>query len=35
MRRMALLKVRDDEIFSQVIKEVEVDHIQKIGDIHH
>lgn len=32
---MALLKVRDDEIFSQVLKEVEVDYEQQRGDINH
>ena len=35
MRRMALLKVRDDEIFNQVLKEVEVDNEQKVGDLRH
>jgi hypothetical protein len=35
MRRMALLKVRDDDIFKQVLKEVEVDNEQTAGDIKH
>ncbi len=32
---MALLKVRDEEIFQQVLKEVEVDYAQKVQDIKH
>ena len=35
MRRMALLKVWDDEIFDQVMREIEVDSDQKKGDLNH
>lgn len=35
IRRMALLKVRDEEIFTQVLKETDVDYDRKVGEVKH